>query len=125
MTVAAAIFAPSGKAVRPVVNGGFRPPLSPALGKPHTIPCMNLQILVALGMPAAMLISGIAAWRMAKKDNTKPETPQWRDDSLDDWRRERDAQIELERAQRPRESRLKTGQEEQTETQKKHQRIGG
>lgn len=86
---------------------------------------MNFQILFALGMPVAMLVSGIAAWRMAKKDNTKPETPVWRDDSLDDWRKERDAQLEIERAARPKEARLKSGQEEQTETTKKHQRIGG
>jgi hypothetical protein len=83
------------------------------------------QILFALGMPVAMIVSGVAAWRMSKKENTKPETPQWRDDSLDDWRKERDAQMEIERAQRPRESLLKTGQEEQTETTKKHQRLGG
>lgn len=86
---------------------------------------MDFQILFAIGMPVAMVVSGIAAWRMAKKSNIAPETPTWRDDSLDDWRKERDEQIELERAQRPKEARLKTGQEEQTETTKKHQRIGG
>lgn len=86
---------------------------------------MNFQILFALGMPVAMVISGIAVWRSTRKDNTKPESPVWRDDSLDDWRKERDAQIEIERAQRPKESLLKTGSEEQQETQKRHQRLGG
>jgi len=83
------------------------------------------EILFALGMPVAMAVSGVAAWRLSKKESQKPETPQWRDDSLDEWRRERDAQAERDRALRPTESHIKTGQEEQQEITKKHQRIGG
>jgi hypothetical protein len=86
---------------------------------------MNFQILFALGMPIAMVVGGIAAWRATKKDNAPPEAPIWRDDSLDDWRKERDAQAELERTQRPREETLKTGSEEQQETKQRHQRLGG
>ena len=83
------------------------------------------EILFALGMPVAMAVSGGAAWRLSKKESQKPETPQWRDDSLDEWRRERDAQAERERTLRPAESHLKTGQEEQQEITNRHQRIGG
>ncbi|MEO8541143.1 MAG: hypothetical protein ABI577_15480 [bacterium] len=86
---------------------------------------MNAQILFALGMPVAMIVSGVAVWRSTKKDTTKPEAPTWRDNSLDDWRKERDEQAEIIRQQRPNETALKTGSEEQQETQKRHQRLGG
>lgn len=114
-----------GRGVRADLNAGFPGPLSQRPKKPDTAHVASGEILFALGMPVAMAVSGIAAWRMSKKEGGKPETPQWRDDSLDDWRKERDAQAELQRTQRPAESHLKTGQEEQVEVTKKHQRIGG
>jgi hypothetical protein len=88
---------------------------------------MDAQIIFAAAFPILMFVGGIAAWRMSKKqveDAEKP--PAWRDDSLDDWRRERDAQAEAARATRPAELReLSTGSEQEQETTKKHQRIGG
>ncbi len=86
---------------------------------------MDLQILFAIGMPVAMVAGGIAAWRASKKSNAAPETPLWKDDSLEDWRKERDAQAETDRLQRPNDSHLSTGSEEQQETKKQHQRLGG
>jgi hypothetical protein len=85
------------------------------------------EILLALGMPVAMAVSGVAVWRAGKKGSTttKPDGPGWRDDSLDDWRKERDARAEAERKQRPNTPTLRTGAEEQAETTTKHQRLGG
>ena len=87
---------------------------------------MNLQLLSAVAFPLLMVIGGVAAWRMSKNESAKPETPAWRDDSLDDWRKERDAQADEARTTRPAEvQHLSTGSEEQQETTKRHQRIGG
>ncbi|MBK8561748.1 hypothetical protein [Candidatus Amarobacter glycogenicus] len=87
---------------------------------------MDLQLVSAVAFPLLMVIGGIAAWRMSKSDSTKPETPTWRDDSLDDWRKERDAQAEQARTFRPSDpTHLSTGSEEQQETTKRHQRLGG
>lgn len=85
-------------------------------------------LLLGLGMPIAMAVSGVVAWRASKQDSAKPENPTWRDDSLDDWRKERDAAQEEQRATRSTpQARAKTvtGSEEQQETAKKHQRLGG
>lgn len=74
-----------------------------------------------------MAVGAILAWRMSKKENILDEKPAWRDDSLDDWRKQRDAEAEAVRGERA------TGQaadlsgaaaEEKTE-KKRHQRIGG
>lgn len=86
---------------------------------------MDFQILFAIAMPIAMVAGGIAAWRASKKSSAAPEVPLWKDDSLDDWRKERDAQAEVERLQRPNETHLSTGSEEQQETKKHRQRLGG
>ena len=88
---------------------------------------MDLQLLSAVAFPLLMVVGGIAAWRMSKKETTRIETPAWRDDSLDDWRKERDAQAEQARAIRPSDdpTHLSTGSEEQQETTKRHQRLGG
>jgi hypothetical protein len=77
-----------------------------------------------------MAIGGVAAWRMTKKENattSSAETPTWRDDSLDDWRRQRDAAAQDSRVAREHqtsESHAGAGTEEQVETVR-HQRIGG
>ena len=85
-----------------------------------------MQIISAVAFPILLFVGGIAAWRMSKKQAEKPETPLWRDDSLDTWRKERDAQAEQARAIRPNEpTHLSTGGEEQQETKKHHQRLGG
>jgi hypothetical protein len=77
-----------------------------------------------------MVFGVVAAWRMSKKDNDPESKPaEWRDTSLDDWRRERDEQAIAERQTRS--TKTKTGAHETTgsggdegET-KRHQRIGG
>ncbi len=86
-----------------------------------------LQMISAVGLPVAMAIGAVMAWRMSKKENkVDTEAPLWRDDSLDDWRKERDAEIETERLQRIQEAKQPSGAaaEEQSE-KKRHQRIGG
>jgi hypothetical protein len=50
--------------------------------------------LVRVAIPAALALSGVVAWLNRGKDDDKP---QWRDDSLDDWRQQRDAERERER----------------------------
>ncbi len=87
---------------------------------------MGITALLTLGLPLVMAIGAIAAWRMTRKEAKKDEEPsQWRDDSLDDWLRERDAKVEVERAARAKASGHRTGEPiEETET-KKYQRIGG
>ncbi len=73
-----------------------------------------------------MIFGGIAAYRMSKSESTKPEGSTWRDNSLDDWRKERDQQADEARATRPAEQQhLATGSEEQQEVKKHHQRLGG
>jgi hypothetical protein len=88
---------------------------------------MDAQIIFAVVFPVLMAAGGIAAWRMSKKQAVEAEKPGWRDDSLDDWRKERDARAEAERITRPLEqpTHLSTGGEEQQETKKHQQRLGG
>jgi hypothetical protein len=87
---------------------------------------VDAQVIFAAAFPLLMFVGGIAAWRMTRKQGEEAEKPAWRDDSLDDWRKERDALAEQERAVRPTEAaHLSTGSEEQQETTKRHQRIGG
>jgi hypothetical protein len=60
-----------------------------------------------------------------KEDTTSVEQPTWRDNSLDDWRRERDAEADAVRAARlESETHEGAAAEEKSET-KRHQRIGG
>lgn len=59
-----------------------------------------------------------------------PEPPQWRDTSLDDWRRERDAKVEAERQARlaspPKQTSAPETATGADDTQTRHhQRIGG
>ena len=87
---------------------------------------MNAQLLMAVVFPVLMAVGGIAAWRMSMKQSDEAEKPGWKDDSLDDWRKERDALAEQARAARPLENtHLSTGSEEQQETKKHTQRLGG
>jgi hypothetical protein len=87
---------------------------------------MDIGIVSALGLPLLMGVGGIAAWRMTKKqDQVSTEKPAWRDDSLDQWRKDRDVEVEKERIARVN-SDLHEGAaaEEKAETVR-HQRIGG
>lgn len=84
-------------------------------------------MISAVGLPVAMAVGAVMAWRMTKRENkAEAEQPLWRDDSLDDWRKERDAEIDAERLQRVQQSSQHGGAaaEEQSE-KKRHQRIGG
>lgn len=48
-----------------------------------------------------MAVGGILAWRKTMSGlKDEDEKPQWRDESLDSWRSERDAEIEAERQAR-------------------------
>jgi hypothetical protein len=90
-----------------------------------------MGLFAAIGLPVLLFVGGIAAWRMSRKEGSfePPEQPLWRDDSLDDWRKERDEQAEQERLQRLQAGtgeRLRTGKEEQQESQRQtHTRLGG
>ncbi len=88
----------------------------------------GLQLIVSVAFPFMMAIGAIAAWRISKRENDPTaDKPAWRDDSLDDWRRERDLGTEEERQARDAATtgdHLSRGQEEAPET-RRHQRIGG
>ena len=90
----------------------------------------GLDLVVAVGLPLAMLIGGLAAWRMSKRSDVEEAERRtaWRDDSLDDWRKERDALVEQERIEReksPPARDLSDGRADEQEQAKKQQRIGG
>jgi len=87
-----------------------------------------MQLVLAVGLPLFLTVGGIAAWLSTRKGGSFDPPPQqvWRDDSLDGWRKERDATAEERRAARASEPQhLSTGGEEQQETKKHHQRLGG
>ncbi|MCC7366006.1 MAG: hypothetical protein IT303_16700 [Dehalococcoidia bacterium] len=88
---------------------------------------MELSMLLSIGLPVVMIVSAFAVWRMPKKPRPgEPGAPgTWKDDSLDDWRRERDAAAELERADRVANPGLHDGAEREGEGKERHQRIGG
>lgn len=54
----------------------------------------------AILMPVLMVVGFIAAWKMPKREGRRDQGQTWRDTSLDDWRKERDAALEAERQQR-------------------------
>ena len=73
-----------------------------------------------------MAVGAIMAWRMSKKENILDEKPAWRDDSLDDWRKQRDAEAEAVRDERVSQAADLSGAAAEEKTEKKrHQRIGG
>ncbi|MEP7215541.1 MAG: hypothetical protein ABI782_04760 [Anaerolineaceae bacterium] len=86
-----------------------------------------LQMISAVGLPVAMAVGAVMAWRMSKRENkVETEQPLWRDDSLDDWRKERDVEVEAERLQRIQEAKQHGGAAaEELAERKRHQRIGG
>ena len=83
------------------------------------------QLLSAIGFPLVMAIGGFAAWRLTKKEAKRESEPaQWRDDSLDDWMKERDAKVEATRQARL-DGSDRTGAAKDEEVTVRHQRIGG
>lgn len=88
----------------------------------------DLIPLLGLAIPVAMAVGAVAAWRMTRgAQRREEEAPAWRDDSLDEWRRERDDAAAAERAARTSVARdgLTTGQASDEGETRKHQRIGG
>lgn len=91
---------------------------------------MNPILLVgSVGMPLAMGIGGIIAWRATRSQQAREEHPTtWRDDSLDEWRKERDASAEAERERRAAEAGADAHGEARAEretTEHRHTRMGG
>lgn len=68
-------------------------------------------------------LAGVVAWLFRKPDDESK--PAWRDDSLDDWRKERDQAADRERKERATEAKTSTGRAEEQEEKQQHQRIGG
>jgi hypothetical protein len=58
--------------------------------------------LLRVALPAAAALAGWLGWKQRNHD--EENRPKWRDDSLDDWRRERDEAREREREERDSES---------------------
>ena len=60
-----------------------------------------LPLLSAIGFPVLMAVGGWYAWRISKRE-ARPEATKalWRDDSLDDWRTTREAEIDGDRLAR-------------------------
>lgn len=71
-----------------------------------------------------MFIGGIAAWRALKAEDERQNQPAWKDSSLDDWRRARDAEVEAEREERLADA-FESKQKEIREAEERQQRIGG
>ena len=62
---------------------------------------MDLALFSRIGLPLLMAVGGIIAWRKTMSGlSDDDDKPQWRDESLDDWRKARDAEIEAERQAR-------------------------
>ncbi|MGH2632881.1 MAG: hypothetical protein ACRDG3_05680 [Tepidiformaceae bacterium] len=86
------------------------------------------EMIMAVGFPLVMAIGGIAAWRMSQKeDQREAEKPQWRDTSLDDWRKQRDAEVEVDRVKRAQTTtaQIQAGSAEEKQETQRTQRIGG
>lgn len=85
-----------------------------------------LVALSAIGLPIAMIAGAIAAWRLLKQEEERDKQPGWKDTSLDDWRRERDAEVEVERAGRVSEAQeLQDNAIAESKEAHRQQRIGG
>ncbi len=87
---------------------------------------MGLSVLVRLAMPLLLALGGFLTWQRTRaKDDRDPAKPDWRDDSLDDWRRERDEAAATARDARAADpaSHASTAAEESEPVH--HQRLGG
>ena len=81
---------------------------------------MPAALLLRIAFPLALVFSGLFVW--LTKNEKKDTNNTWRDDSLDDWRREREAQIEAERASQVEQT---TGQAKEARQEEHITRIGG
>ena len=90
----------------------------------------GVGLIGAIAFPLIMLVGGIYAWKLAKRESAPkpPDKQAWRDDSLDEWRTTREAEIEVARTTRA--ELAEKGQFEGGSTgdggdTKRQQRIGG
>ena len=83
-------------------------------------------LLSAIALPLFLTAGTLAAIHFSRKSQQASEQ-KWRDDSLDDWRRERDATIEAERQARALERKqgLVEGSGEEEAAPVRQQRLGG
>lgn len=89
---------------------------------------MDLSAILMMMLPFLLGIGGVAAWRASKRsdEQERERAAAWRDDSLDDWRKERERIAEEERARRAaEEGELQAGATREGDEKKQHQRIGG
>ena len=89
---------------------------------------MDLQLLFALALPILGIAGGIVGWKAAGKHKDIGKTASgWQDDSLEEWRkeRERSAAEERELRAKEREERLAAGHAEEEVETVRQQRIGG
>ena len=84
-----------------------------------------VTILFAVLLQVGGIAGGWMAWRQRKQADAVEAAPKWRDESLDDWRREREAQVEAERVQRVERAALEPASTEEREEARRQQRIGG
>lgn len=92
----------------------------------NSIAMSFIQFISSVMLPVAMAFGAIAAWRMSKREPHQQDgTPAWRDDSLDDWRKQRDEEAEAIRQERSSTTGELTGATEEKAETKRHQRIGG
>lgn len=83
----------------------------------------------SVGIPAILGIGGVVAWRATRTQQTREVQPKtWRDDSLDEWRNERDARADAERQGRATEAADGPHGEARAESERveqRHTRLGG
>jgi len=84
-----------------------------------------ITLLFAVALPVAAVIGAIAAWRMQNHQDVAETQTKWRDNSLDDWRKEREAAADAERTERASRPDMTEGSTEEREEAKRQQRIGG
>jgi hypothetical protein len=89
-----------------------------------------ILLIGTVGFPIVLAVGGLIAWRAIRAQQEREAQPAtWRDDSLDDWRRERDRAIEAEREQRqqrpPGEVHPASESREGDQGRKTHTRLGG
>ncbi len=93
-----------------------------------TLEPMDLSAIMMMMMPFLLGMGGVAAWRASRRsdDQDRERSAAWRDDSLDDWRKERERIAEEERARRATaETETHAGSTREGDEKKQHQRIGG
>lgn len=91
---------------------------------------MNPIILLgSVGLPIAMGVGGFFAWRATRSQQVREVQPKtWRDDSLDEWRNERDTRADAERQGRATETADGLQHEARAESERveqRHTRMGG